>query len=777
MKVTPPVIVGSLAGAAALVIALSTSFLITHPNNQPAEETPQTVAAAESSSTETEISRPAETAGETETGPVLLAEAETAADPGTDNRAFGLGGSSKPGASGSGSSSSGTGASSSGGAASSGKNSGKAASASSKKDELELTVGVNREGPGADARPFYVDTASARDTVLMFYMIGSNLESERGAATNDLKELAAAKTGSHLKVVIEAGGAKNWFSKDIKGTEPARYEMKNGKLQYLESAGSVSMTEKNTVLDFLNFTKKNYPADRYILIFWDHGGGTRGGFGLDEVKRKPSLAISDLADALEASGMKFDIIGFDACLMATLETAYVLEPYADFMIASEEYEPTEGWYYTDAVSQLAADPALDSIEFGITVSTGYLEQAKRTDITLTMLDLRGIPALYTALDKYLAGITTEIRADNDRFRDYSITRDKTKEFCDGEIDQIDLVDFLARNDFEEGKDELALAMGTCIRVFGVGDLPGANGIAMYLPYHEIGYYSKTQRMLRAAGFDKPVESYDYLLSVMSGGQAQKAPRVALNKSGTGVSADDKAWIDADAAASFEYFVVPEELFLTEAGKGFDLVQPVEFWDNITDIQLQCILDTGEEYIDLGLDNVGSITDEGNWHISFDGMWMSLDGIPVCYKPDRIYYGDGDVDIIYTGMIPVLLNGERRAELVVRCDPDDEGMAGIAGKIMGLRFRDDESGTVEKGLRPLTPGDELELVYEVYNHENEYLGQRVIGEPVYVTETHQPELGYTDVMTTELIGNSDLYFWGVLYDIYQRMLSTETLCWM
>ncbi|MCR5235609.1 MAG: hypothetical protein K6E34_00220 [Lachnospiraceae bacterium] len=35
----------------------------------------------------------------------------------------------------------------------------------------------------------------------------------------------------------------------------------------------------------------------------------------------------------------FDFIGFDACLMATVETAYMLSPYADYMIASEEFEP------------------------------------------------------------------------------------------------------------------------------------------------------------------------------------------------------------------------------------------------------------------------------------------------------------------------------------------------------------------------------------------------------------------------------------------------------
>lgn len=41
-----------------------------------------------------------------------------------------------------------------------------------------------------------------------------------------------------------------------------------------------------------------------------------------------------------------DMIGLDACCMATLETALVLSPYADYMVASQEMEPSCGWDYT-----------------------------------------------------------------------------------------------------------------------------------------------------------------------------------------------------------------------------------------------------------------------------------------------------------------------------------------------------------------------------------------------------------------------------------------------
>ena len=57
------------------------------------------------------------------------------------------------------------------------------------------------------------------------------------------------------------------------------------------------------------------------------------------------MTLDEIATALKNGGCDFDMAGFDACLMATLETAMVLEPYADYMIASEEVEPGNGWYY------------------------------------------------------------------------------------------------------------------------------------------------------------------------------------------------------------------------------------------------------------------------------------------------------------------------------------------------------------------------------------------------------------------------------------------------
>ena len=98
---------------------------------------------------------------------------------------------------------------------------------------------------------------------------------------------------------------------------------------------------------FLDFSYNNYPSDNYSLIFWNHGGGPIYGYGVDE-QYNDVLYLHELKWAMKNSPFKtkkLSFVGFDACLMATLETAQVFAPYANYFVASEEIEPGAGWNY------------------------------------------------------------------------------------------------------------------------------------------------------------------------------------------------------------------------------------------------------------------------------------------------------------------------------------------------------------------------------------------------------------------------------------------------
>ena len=170
---------------------------------------------------------------------------------------------------------------------------------------------------------------------LMVYMVGSDLESDGGAASEDIAEMTAANA-DNINITLQTGGAAAWENASISDGKTERHIIKNGELQNVANLGETQMTSPNTLTDFIKWSASNYPADRYELLLWNHGGGTALGFGYDEMYPDDMLSLSQIGNALSYSGIKFDIVGFDACLMGTIETAYMLEPYADYLVVQVE---------------------------------------------------------------------------------------------------------------------------------------------------------------------------------------------------------------------------------------------------------------------------------------------------------------------------------------------------------------------------------------------------------------------------------------------------------
>ena len=168
----------------------------------------------------------------------------------------------------------------------------------------------------------------------------------------------------------------------------------------MENLGEAQMTSPNTLTDFIKWSASNYPADRYELVLWNHGGGTALGFGYDEMYPDDMLSLSQIGNALSDSGIKFDIVGFDACLMGTIETAYMLEPYADYLVASEEYEPGTGWYYSEWLKNLSDNTSMPTVEIGKKIVEDYINGPDSSFFdsnTLSIVDLREIPYTYSKL--------------------------------------------------------------------------------------------------------------------------------------------------------------------------------------------------------------------------------------------------------------------------------------------------------------------------------------------------------------------------------------------
>ena len=116
------------------------------------------------------------------------------------------------------------------------------------------------------------------------------------------------------------------------------------------------MTQGSNLAAFIKAVKSKYPdASMYDLIMWDHGGGPEGGFGMDEGRDDDqSMSLVDMTNAIRESGVYFDFIAFDACLMGNAEVALAFSPYAQYLMLSEQEFPGRGLNkgYENIISEL-----------------------------------------------------------------------------------------------------------------------------------------------------------------------------------------------------------------------------------------------------------------------------------------------------------------------------------------------------------------------------------------------------------------------------------------
>ena len=179
---------------------------------------------------------------------------------------------------------------------------------------------------------------------IYWYLCGSDLESRAGLASGDLQEMLRVNLPGNVQVIIEAGGSKEWKN-ELNPNYNTRLLYDSSGLHVIEEIPRANMGDSATLEAFLRFCTTNYPADHQIVVFWNHGGGSISGVIFDENFGYDSLSLAELETAFEAVtpanvyNPPFEIIGFDACLMATIETANAMSGYARFMVASEEVEP------------------------------------------------------------------------------------------------------------------------------------------------------------------------------------------------------------------------------------------------------------------------------------------------------------------------------------------------------------------------------------------------------------------------------------------------------
>ena len=351
---------------------------------------------------------------------------------------------------------------------------------------------------------------SDKDFTVMVYIVGSNLESRYGAATNDMKEMIGSGLDySKNNLLVYTGGSKRWTS-DISNTCNSVINMENGEELNVaaQTSETADMGAAGTLTEFINYCTANYPARHYGLVLWDHGAGPLWGYGSDELFENDSLLFEELRGAMDqtifAGDTKLDFVGFDACLMGSIESARLWKDYAKFLVGSEELESGRGWDYSFLGKLNETDDARTIVSAIVEAYEKYYEDNRseffNPDVTLAAMDLSGTDALIESTNALFTAMNTGI--EEGRYAELNQARAKTKAFglsaASGKEDAYDLLDLrnLAENLsglYPEESQKVREALDEMV-VRYTSNVSGAGGVSIYLPGDNIELYGVSEEL-------------------------------------------------------------------------------------------------------------------------------------------------------------------------------------------------------------------------------------------------------------------------------------------
>ena len=384
---------------------------------------------------------------------------------------------------------------------------------------------------GSDIELVSVGTG-ARSATVMVYMNGSDLETNAGEATTDIEEMISSGIGEKVNVIIQTMGTKEWQNYDISSKSAQTYKIEEGGLSLVrDNLGQLDCTAEGTLSEFIGFCKNNYPADRYIIVFWDHGGGPVYGFGYDEWQddEEAGLTISEMASAFSKnSDIHFDIIGMDCCIMASMETCYAFAPYCKYALLSEDFESGLGWSYKGWMSALEKDPGISTPLLGKYIVDDVITDNENNfggdSACIGLFNVSTAKDLFNAWKAY--AYKNEDVLLNTNYSRMHKAKGRSRNFWDFwgfDVSDVTLSDYYISdilalmesidNSSKEAKD-LTSALKAAVAYYGhTSDKNELTGLAVSLPYGDPDFYDKLKSVYKDIGFDD--EYIDWLSGFVS----------------------------------------------------------------------------------------------------------------------------------------------------------------------------------------------------------------------------------------------------------------------
>lgn len=337
-------------------------------------------------------------------------------------------------------------------------------------------------------------------TFLVYFAADNDLE---GYMIGDVAEMIQIGSSNDVNVVIQVDRTQGYDDSWADFTDTRRFYVTQqanlGGLRSIEQLGEIDMGTAESLADFITWGVANYPADKYSLIIWSHGGGWNG-IGPDYDDNQSMLTIEEISEGISTARAQtgidlFEFIGFDACLMSQLEVYQALQGHAKYGIAAEEIIPGNGYNYVATLRHLVNNPNTSVEDLLMVMVDSYMEfySTFESASTYRFFDLHAIDL--GALDAVNSALADFVRVANGNMRDVfsaiGVARVGAQNFSyvsEG-FEFVDLIDIMAL--IEQGSPVAevqnaaqAVIDATINSVFytrSTDNMPGARGISVYFP--------------------------------------------------------------------------------------------------------------------------------------------------------------------------------------------------------------------------------------------------------------------------------------------------------
>ena len=591
---------------------------------------------------------------------------------------------------------------------------------------MALPLAACGDEPGTPDNNTAADDGSS--WAVYWYLCGSDLETEGGCATADLSELMEVELPENVTVVIQTGGAAEWQNDVVDASKLQRFVYNSEGLQLVDEQPSASMGDSETLAAFLQFAKDSYPADKTAVVFWNHGGGSVSGAAFDELYDYDSLTLDEMYAAfsqvwepsLEAGQQPLELVGFDTCLMATVDVAATFQNFAKYLVASEETEPGNGWLYSGWAGTLAENPAMDGQELGTVICDTYYEGCQEAgtedQTTLSLTDLTQLTPLLDAYEAFGQEALTVAAQDPAFFAELGRAASQSENYGgntreQGFTNMVDLGDLARKSsDLLDSAQAVTDALSDCV-LYQVGGIyrAQASGLSCYYSYNgdtdDLDAYT---RVGTGQAF-KSLYTYE-LTGQLDESEVQALP--GIQELQDVVTLKDMNWDDAPLDLNDDGNAV-----LTLGPQANDVLASIGF-------SLMYVDEENDQMLYLGTDNdMTADWDNGVFYDNFRGVWGAIDGHIVYME---LSY-EGDDYNLYS--VPILLNDEEY-NLQVAYNFTDEAWS-ILGAAKGL---DADSGMASKELRLLEAGDKITTIWMAASYSGDDDFEMYTAEELTVTDS-------------------------------------------